>query len=185
MSYSKIVFLILFLLISTFNKVLAENWIDTGMYNNIHIFLDMDSIKSDDRFIFYNIKRENSETGECIIITIQSDPYNNFAGIVSQQTYTEFYQKDSPYLLVGQQHAKNLRLLDLNSPIHNANQMARNYLQHQTNIQIQQEQTQVLHQYNNTPSWQDNTNRILNTVNQTNATGQNIINTLNLLRFIF
>ena len=179
MNYFKY-FLFLALLIFSSNNVFAESWIDTGTYNNAQIFLDIDSIKKNDRFIFYNIKRENSESGEGLIITIQSDPENNFAGIVTQQTYTEFYQKDLPYLLVGQQKAKTMKQLEPNSPMFTANKMAINYLKQQT---LNEQQQTAISQYNNMPAWQQKTNNILNTVNQTNTTWQNIINTLYLFRF--
>lgn len=101
--------------------VKAENWLKIGD-NNQTIWLDRDSIKTNNDSVYYNVRYYENKANEEVVVTIQSK--NGYAGIVSTCTFSN-YQKNK-YLANTNttKTAKSLKCIESNSLLYNANIIA-------------------------------------------------------------
>lgn len=91
----KKIFLI-FILFFMANSVFAINWIDLKSANGNIVSLDIDSIKEDKNYYFYNIKMNTTPT-ESIVITMQSAKLTPFCARIKYYKPSQYEKLNGDY----------------------------------------------------------------------------------------
>jgi len=92
----KIIF-ILFLFFICQNFSLAIDWYQVQTPLNRVAYVDLDSITQFKNYYFYNIKFQNSENSEFIILTMQSSKFSPLSGRIKTYKEDEYNALDGDY----------------------------------------------------------------------------------------
>lgn len=119
--YFKYVLLFIFFICGSLQIAYAENWLQVDSNGKI-IFLDRDSIKSDNGSVYYNVRYYDSKAKEDFIVTIQSA--KDKAGVVSTCKFSDYREDKSLASTNTKRSANSMKSLDSNSFLYNADIVA-------------------------------------------------------------
>lgn len=99
---------IIFMLFFSAKITLAIDWVELRAPSGRQVFLDKDSIKSQEHYYFYNIKYNNRYTNKPIVVTMQSAISSPFSARLRTYGVEEYNSLEGDYENITKNLTHNL-----------------------------------------------------------------------------